>query len=156
MANGLERFTRRAREAGVEVDAHEFGQGTRTAADAAAAIGCDVAQIVKSLVFVADGQPVLALVSGADRVDTERIAAQLGAVEVRKASADEVREATGFGIGATPPLGHDTELDVLLDEDLLAHDEVWAAAGSAMHVFPISPQRLGEVARAQVARIAAG
>lgn len=155
MANGLERFTERARAAGVEVEATEFGEGTRTAADAAAAIGCDVAQIVKSLVFVADERPVLVLTSGANRVDADRVAAHLSAVEVRKASANEVRDATGYGIGATPPLGHDTRLPVLLDEDLLAHDEVWAAAGTAQHVFPVAPARLREVADAQVTTIAA-
>jgi prolyl-tRNA editing enzyme YbaK/EbsC (Cys-tRNA(Pro) deacylase) len=153
--SGLDRFAERARRAGVEVDAQAFPEGTRTAADAAAAIGCEVAQIVKSLVFVADDRPVLVLTSGANRVDTDRVAAHLGATEVRKASADEVRSATGYGIGATPPLGHDTELPVLLDEDLLAHDEVWAAAGTAQHVFPIAPARLREVADAQVAEVAA-
>ena len=153
--NGLDRFVERARRAGVEVEAREFPEGTRTAADAAAAIGCDVAQIVKSLVFVADEQPVLVLTSGANRVDTGRVAAHLGAAEVRKASADEVRSATGYGIGATPPLGHETPLPVLLDDDLLAHDEVWAAAGTAQHVFPIAPARLREVADAQVTTIAA-
>jgi prolyl-tRNA editing enzyme YbaK/EbsC (Cys-tRNA(Pro) deacylase) len=153
--NGLDRFVERARRAGVEVEALEFPEGTRTAADAAAAIGCDVAQIVKSLVFVADEQPVLVLTSGANRVDTDRVAVPLAAAEVRKATADEVRSATGYGIGATPPLGHDTDLPVLLDEDLLAHDEVWAAAGTAQHVFPVTPSRLREVAGATVAAVAA-
>jgi Cys-tRNA(Pro) deacylase len=152
--SGLDRFVERARRAGVEVEAREFPEGTRTAADAATAIGCDVAQIVKSLVFVADEQPVLVLTSGANRVDTGRVAAHLGAAEVRKATADEVRSATGYGIGGTPPLGHETSLPVLLDEDLLAHDAVWAAAGTAQHVFPIGSDRLREVAGAQVAAIA--
>ena len=152
--SGLDRFVERARRAGVEVDARAFPEGTRTAADAAAAIGCDVAQIVKSLVFVADEQPVLVLTSGANRVDTDRVAAHLRAAKVRKATADEVRSATGYGIGATPPLGHETPLPVLLDEDLLAHDEVWAAAGTAQHVFPLAPHRLREVADAEVAAIA--
>lgn len=154
MADGLQRFTGRARAAGLEVAVTEFGEGTRTAADAAAAIGCDVAQIVKSLVFVADDRPVLVLTSGANRVDVDRVARHLGAQQVRKASAEEVREATGYGIGATPPLGHDTQLPVLLDEDLLAHDEIWAAAGSAWHVFPVAPARLREVAGAEVAAVA--
>lgn len=152
--SGLDRFVERARDAGVEVTARQFGEGTRTAADAAAAIGCEVAQIVKSLVFVADDQPVLVLTSGANRVDLDRVARHLHAREVRKATADEVRSATGYGIGATPPLGHDTPLPVLLDEDLLAHDEVWAAAGTPRHVFPVAPQRLREVAGAEVAAVA--
>lgn len=154
MGNGLERFTERARAIGVEVEPTGFGEGTRTAADAAAAIGCDISQIVKSLVFVADGQPVLVLTSGASQVDTDRVATHLGAARVRKATADEVRAATGYGIGATPPLGHDTQLPIVLDEDLLAHGEVWAAAGSARHVFPIAPDHLRETAGAQVAAVA--
>ena len=155
MTKGLQRFVERARTVGLEVEPTEFGAGTRTAADAAAAIGCDVAQIVKSLVFVVDEQPVLVLTSGANQVDTDKVAVQLDASRMRKATAEEVRSATGYGIGATPPLGHDTEMAVLLDEDLLASDEVWAAAGSAQHVFPIAPDRLRDLAGAQVATVSA-
>jgi prolyl-tRNA editing enzyme YbaK/EbsC (Cys-tRNA(Pro) deacylase) len=139
---GVERFLERASALGLEVEPREFPEGTRTAADAAAAIGCDVAQIVKSLVFMADDQPVLALTSGANRVDERRLAAAARAQEVRKADADEVRRFTGYAIGGTPPVGHDQKLMILCDRDLTRHDEVWAAAGSPKHVFGLTPERL--------------
>jgi prolyl-tRNA editing enzyme YbaK/EbsC (Cys-tRNA(Pro) deacylase) len=154
MATGLDRFLARARERGLEIAPRRFEEGTRTAADAAAAIGCEVAQIVKSLVFVADDAPVLVLTSGANRVDEARLAGHLQADEVRKASADEVRRATGYPIGATPPFGHDTELRVLCDVDLTRHEEVWAAAGTADSVFSISPRRLLEVSGARPVPVA--
>lgn len=156
-APATERFLTRAADAGVEVAVAAFPAGTRTAADAAAAVGCDVDAIVKSLVFVADGRAVLVLVSGGNRVDEARLAATLEASSVRKASADEVREATGYAIGGTPPFGHTgTGVDaVLLDPILLAHDPVWAAAGTPSTVFPIAPARLVEVAGARVVDVTA-
>ncbi|MFO7960872.1 MAG: YbaK/EbsC family protein [Nitriliruptoraceae bacterium] len=154
MAAADERFTARAAALGVEVDARRFPQGTRTAADAAAAIGCDVAQIVKSLVFIADDQPVLALTSGANRVDEGRLATAMGAQQVRKASAEEVRTATGYAIGGTPPFGHDRALTVLCDRDLLAFEVVWAAAGTPMDVFAVRPDQLVEAADARVLDLA--
>ncbi len=120
----------------------EFPQGTRTAADAAAAIGCDVAQIVKSLVFVADDQAFVALTSGPNRADTDRLSELLGADGVRRATPDEAREATGFAIGGTPPFGHPRRLRVLLDRDLLRYDVLWAAAGTPQAIFPIAPEDL--------------
>jgi prolyl-tRNA editing enzyme YbaK/EbsC (Cys-tRNA(Pro) deacylase) len=153
-AGAGERFTARAAALGVEVDARRFPQGTRTAADAAAAIGCDVAQIVKSLVFIADDEPVLALTSGANRVDESRLAAATGAQRVRKATAEEVRAVTGYAIGGTPPFGHDRELTVLCDRDLAALEVVWAAAGTPMDVFAIRSDRLVEVAGARVVDLA--
>ena len=154
MANGLDRFVARARERGLEVAPRRFDQGTRTAQDAATAIGCEVAQIVKSLVFVADDAPVLVLTSGANRVDEARVAEHLGAREVRKATAEEVRRATGYAIGGTPPFGHETPLEVLCDRDLLDHGEVWAAAGSADSVFALRPGRLVELSGARPVRVA--
>lgn len=152
MANGgVERFLARAQAAGVEVAVKEFPAGTRTAQDAAAAIGCDVAQIVKSLVFVADGSPVLALTSGANRVDEPALAEALGASQVAKADAAQVREATGYAIGATPPFGHDTPIRVVCDQTLTEHEEIWAAAGSPSSVFPLAPATLLEVTGATVA-----
>lgn len=148
MATARERFEQRARDLGLAVGAVTFPAGTRTAAEAAAAIGCEVAQIVKSLVFVADGEPVLVLTSGANRVAPGKVAAILGAEQVRKADASEVRAATGYAIGGTPPVGHDQQLRTLMDRDLLGFDEVWAAAGTADSVFPLSPRRLLEVSRA--------
>lgn len=139
---------------GVDVEVHEFEAGTKTAADAAAAIGCEVAQIASSLVFIADGEPVVVVTSGANRVSEERLAAAVGAGDVRMAAPDEVREATGWSIGGVPPFGHDRELRVLLDESLLEHETVWAAAGHPAGVFPIEPNRLREIADATPVAVA--
>jgi prolyl-tRNA editing enzyme YbaK/EbsC (Cys-tRNA(Pro) deacylase) len=146
-----ERFEAAARELGLELAVRRFPQGTRTAEDAARAIGCDVGQIVKSLVFVADGRPFVALTSGSNRADLTRLAAVLGASEVRRASAEEVRAATGYSIGGTPPFGHPVALRVLVDRDLLGYDEVWAAGGTPDTVFPISPEDLVRAAGAEPA-----
>ncbi len=151
----VERFLEHAERLGVPVEVREFPTGTRTAEDAAAAIGCDVAQIVKSLVFIADGRPVLALTSGRNRVDERRLAAAIGASEVRKADADEVREATGYAIGGTPPFGHATDLEVVCDRDLTGFDEVWAAAGTPATVFGLAPARLLAATAARVVDLAA-
>jgi Cys-tRNA(Pro) deacylase len=131
-----------ARAHGLELEVREFPAGTPTAADAARAVGCDVEQIVKSLVFMADDRPVLVLTSGRNRVDPDKVGKQLGAGDVRKADANQVRAATGFAIGGTPPFGHPRQLDVLIDQDLTAFGEVWAAAGTPRHVFAISPSDL--------------
>jgi len=127
---------------GLTIEVRRFPEGTKTAGDAARAVGCDVGQIVKSLVFMADGRPFLALTSGANRADTGRLAELLGASEVRRADAEEARAATGYGIGGTPPFGHARPLEVLVDRDLLGHAEVWAAAGTPDSVFPIAPDDL--------------
>jgi prolyl-tRNA editing enzyme YbaK/EbsC (Cys-tRNA(Pro) deacylase) len=153
-SSAVERFTTRAQALGVEVAVREFPQGTRTAADAADAIGCDVAQIVKSLVFDAGGRPVLALTSGANRVDEGKLAAQLGVDHVGKADAAQVREATGYAIGGTPPFGHDTRITVLCDTDLTGFDEIWAAAGTPSSVFPLTPATLLAVTGAPVVDLA--
>jgi prolyl-tRNA editing enzyme YbaK/EbsC (Cys-tRNA(Pro) deacylase) len=154
-APATERFLTLAAGLGVEVAVAEFPEGTRTAADAAAAVGCDVDAIVKSLVFVADGRPVLLLVSGGNRVDEARLATMLGAATVRKATADEVRATTGYAIGGTPPFGHtgDGVGEVLLDPTLLEHGTVWAAAGTPSTVFPIPSARLVDAAGARVVDI---
>jgi prolyl-tRNA editing enzyme YbaK/EbsC (Cys-tRNA(Pro) deacylase) len=138
---------------GLSVEVRTFPQGTRTAEDAAAAIGCHVAQIVKSLVFVVDDEPVLALVGGADRLDEERLVAVAGGRGVRRADADEVRLATGYAIGGVPPFGHATPLRCFVDDALLAHDVVWAAAGTPTHVFASPPRALVEAAGADVAKL---
>ena len=114
---------------------------TRTAQEAADAIGTSVGQIVKSLVFLAGGAPVLALVSGSNRLDTERLAALSGAV-IGKADADSVRQATGYAIGGVPPIGFPRPIPTFVDRDLLQYDVVWAAAGTPRHVFPITPADL--------------
>ncbi len=119
-----------------------FPDATRTAAEAAAAIGCQLGQICKSLVFAADGVPVLVLMDGASRVDVERVRRELDAGEVTRARADVVRETTGYAIGGVPPFGHRTRTRVLADRSLLEHDVVWAAAGTPHTVFPMAPDAL--------------
>ena len=126
--------------------AREFPEGTRTAQDAAAAIGCTVGQIVKSLVFVRADEPVLVLCSGANTVDAQRLG-------LDKADADLVRRATGFSIGGVPPYGHPAPLDTLVDEDLMGYDEIWAAAGTPRSVFPLTPDELVERTGGTIARV---
>jgi Cys-tRNA(Pro) deacylase len=136
-----------ATDLGLDVNIVEFSETTRTAQEAATAIGCDVAQIVKSLLFIVDGESVMALVSGSNRLD-ERKLAQLrgvGRKKVKRASADDVKAVTGYSIGGVPPFGHKTPLAVYLDEDLTSFDVVWAAAGTPYAVFPISPADLSRV-----------
>lgn len=155
MASGsLERFLHIATARGVPVDVREYPAGTRTAADAAVAIGCSVGQIVKSLVFVADGRPVLALTSGSNRVDAGKLGTAFGATAVRKADAEEVRRATGYAIGGTPPFGHATDLPAICDRDLTEYDDLWAAAGTPATVFRIGPQLLLDVTGARVIDLA--
>lgn len=144
-----------ARAAGLEVEIRRFPQGTRTAEDAARAVGCVVGQIVKSLVFVVDGDPVVVLVAGDNRLDPERLAAALDADAARRASGEEVRAATGFAIGGVPPLGHARPLTTVIDEDLLKHEQVWAAAGLSDAVFAVAPAALEQATGARRADIAA-
>jgi prolyl-tRNA editing enzyme YbaK/EbsC (Cys-tRNA(Pro) deacylase) len=127
--------------AGLDVEIRELSASTRTAEEAAAAVGTTVPKIVKSLVFLADDAPIVALVSGSNRLDTNRLGAALGRT-IARADAATVRAATGFAIGGVPPLGHVTPLDVVVDRDLLQYDEVWAAAGTPHAVFPIAPDAL--------------
>ncbi|KUM71977.1 YbaK/EbsC family protein [Streptomyces sp. ISL-22] len=119
-----------------------FPDATRTAAEAAAAIGCELSQICKSLIFAADGEPVLVLMDGASRVDVELVREELGVQQVTRAKADVVRETTGYAIGGVPPFGHRTRTRVLADRSLLEHDVVWAAAGTPHTVFPMAPEAL--------------
>ena len=156
MHPNVERVTEAAQALGLTVATKEFPEGTRTAEDAARAIGCQVGQIVKSLVFLLDGAPVAALVSGANRLDEARLAAALGGAVVSRADADAVRAATGFPIGGVPPFGHPSPLPTAVDEDLLAYDEVWAAAGTPRDVFPLTPGDLVRATRGAVAPLRAG
>ena len=135
--------------AGVEVDVRTFPQGTRTAEDAAAAIGVEVGQIVKSLVFARGDEPVLALVSGANRADEALLGDAFGG-PVGRANADEVRERTGFAIGGVPPVGHLRALETIVDEDLLQYGVVRAAAGTPTDVFAIAPDDLVRVTNGRV------
>ncbi|WP_327253119.1 YbaK/EbsC family protein [Streptomyces sp. NBC_01244] len=141
---------------GLEPDVRSFPDGTRTAADAAAAIGCELSQIVKSLIFAADGIPVLVLMDGASRVDVEAVRRELGAGAVTRADAALVRETTGYAIGGVPPFGHRTRTRVLADRSLLAHEVVWAAAGTPHTVFPMDPRELIRHAGAALADVREG
>jgi prolyl-tRNA editing enzyme YbaK/EbsC (Cys-tRNA(Pro) deacylase) len=154
MAPGIapSRFEQWLRSAGLELEVRRFPEGTRTAEDAARAIGCEVGQIVKSLVFTAGGRPVVALVSGANRLDPGRLSEVAGG-KAGKADADLVRAATGYAIGGVPPFGHASELPVFMDSDLERFSVVWAAAGRPDSVFPISPRRLAELSGARVAEL---
>jgi prolyl-tRNA editing enzyme YbaK/EbsC (Cys-tRNA(Pro) deacylase) len=155
MHPNVDRVVAAARASGLDLEVQRFPEGTRTASDAARAVGCEVAQIVKSLVFVADGTPVVALVSGANRVDEGLLATAVGSAEVRKADGDEARAATGFPIGGVPPFGHASAVRVVVDRDLLDHERLWAAAGLPDAVFPVEPDELVRVSGAIVADLAA-
>jgi prolyl-tRNA editing enzyme YbaK/EbsC (Cys-tRNA(Pro) deacylase) len=147
----IDRFTESARGLGMEPRIRRFPGGTKTAADAARAIGCDVAQIVKSLVFMADDRPVIAFTSGANRVDPPKLAGVAGASQTRRATPEEARAATGFAVGGTPPFGHPAPLPAFIDPTLLAFQEVWAAAGTPDSVFPLTPDALVRATGARTA-----
>ena len=157
-ATPLKESARRVQEAlaarGFDFQIREFPASTRTSAEAAAAIGCAVGQIVKSLIFrtKTTGRPVLALASGANRVD-EKALARLVGEPIGRADADFVRQATGFAIGGVPPLGHATPPVTLIDRDLLVFEEIWAAAGTPNAVFRLTPNALIAVTGGQVADI---
>ncbi len=137
---------------GIAVSVRQMPASTRTAEEAAAACGCGVERIVKSLVFRGreSGRPVLLLVSGANRVDGALAEAAVGE-PLERPDARAVREVTGFAIGGIPPVGHASPLPVVMDEDLLAHGEVWAAAGTPRTVFPVNPEHLAAATKAKVA-----
>ena len=139
--HAIDRFIGEAEASGLDVEVQRYPDGTRTAADAAAAVGCKIDQIVKSLVFMADVRPILILCSGARRVDEEKLAEYIG-TEIRIAGASEVRAATGYAIGGTPPLGHTVPLKTVVDPHLMEFEEIWAAAGTPDSVFPIEPKEL--------------
>jgi len=142
------------REHGLDCQVVELPASTRTAPEAAAAVGCHVAQIVKSLVFRGrhTDRPILVIASGANRVNERRLG-ELAGEPVEKASADFVRERTGFAIGGVPPLGHAEPLLTFRDEDLLQYDEIWAAAGTPHAVFCLTPQQLTQITTGEVTRI---
>ncbi len=140
------RVTAAAKECGLEISTRRFPEGTKTAADAAAAIGVTVGQIVKSLVFGVDNEIVMALVSGSNQLDEKKLALAAGGAKCARVDADAVREATGYPIGGVPPFGHSTQLRVFVDPDLLQYDEVWAAAGTWNDNFGASPADIVRVA----------
>jgi prolyl-tRNA editing enzyme YbaK/EbsC (Cys-tRNA(Pro) deacylase) len=130
------------RERGATGEPVELADSTRTAAEAAAALGCEVGAIASSLVFRADGEPLLVMTSGAHRVDTAHVAQLLGLSALARADAALVREATGFAIGGVAPVGHPAPLRTLVDTALAQHDVVWAAAGHPHAVFPTTFEEL--------------
>lgn len=159
MSDGLPASAQRVQEAlrakGYSNRVVEMPDSTRTAADAAAACGCTVAQIAKSILFKApDGDPVLVITSGSNRVDTGKVGALLGA-RPGKADADFVRDSTGYAIGGVPPLGHAGPVRIFIDADLIQFDEIWAAAGTPKCVFKLAPSELEAMTGGTVADIRA-
>jgi prolyl-tRNA editing enzyme YbaK/EbsC (Cys-tRNA(Pro) deacylase) len=143
-----ESVIRDARSLGLDVEVQRLESSTRTVGDAARAVGCEEGEIAKSIVFVADGDPIVCIASGAHRIDTGKLADALDVAEIRQASAEEVRAATGFAIGGVPPFGHG--LPVVFDEALLRHSRVWAAAGDPHSLFCADPQKLARCTGATV------
>jgi len=141
-----------AAKLGLDIKVVEFDQTTRTATDAANAIGCQVGQIVKSLLFLAAGQPVVALVSGDNRLDERKLATlcSCGRKKIKRPDADLTKETTGYSIGGVPPFGHKSPMTVYVDQDLTEHDVIWAAAGTPFAVFAITPAALVDATQGQV------
>jgi prolyl-tRNA editing enzyme YbaK/EbsC (Cys-tRNA(Pro) deacylase) len=142
-----------ARDLGLRMEVQRLQNTTRTVKDAAEAVGADEAEIAKSIVFVADGDPVVCVASGRHRIDTDKLAEALDVAEVRQATAQEVRAATGFAIGGVPPFGHD--LPVIFDEELLRYERVWAAGGDPHTLFAVDPRELSESIHARVVSVGA-
>lgn len=136
--------------AGVQARIQEYAVSTRTAQEAADAIGTSVGQIVKSLLFIAGDAPVLALVSGTNQLDPARLGSLTGS-SITRADANTVRQATSFAIGGVPPMGFPRPIPTFIDRDLLQYNLVWAAAGTPRHVFPISPRQLAQITGGVVA-----
>jgi prolyl-tRNA editing enzyme YbaK/EbsC (Cys-tRNA(Pro) deacylase) len=148
-----------ARRKGIELEISSFAESTHTAEEAAAALGAELGQIVKSLVFVVPNEagelePVLCLVSGVNRVDMARLAAATGSPAIRRATAREANDLTGFTIGGIPPIGHPRTLRVIMDPDLGRYETVWAAAGLPTAVFPVPPATLRMLSNAEVTPLA--
>ncbi len=144
-----------AQQLGLNIEIVEFAQTTRSAQEAADAIGCDVAQIVKSLCFVVNGRSTICLVSGANQLDERKLAALagVGRKQVQRADADTVETATGFSIGGVPPFGHITAVPLYIDADLMQFEVVWAAAGTPFAVFACAPNELVRVTQGEIADI---
>jgi prolyl-tRNA editing enzyme YbaK/EbsC (Cys-tRNA(Pro) deacylase) len=147
-----EKVIQAARQLGLDVEVQTLDASTRTAEEAAAAVGVDKSQIAKSLVFLADGDPILAVVSGAHRVDPDALALSCDCAMIEQASPDAVRAATGFPVGGVPPFGHN--LPVVFDESLLEHDKIYAAGGDGNTLFAVEPRKLADAIGARVVRLA--
>jgi prolyl-tRNA editing enzyme YbaK/EbsC (Cys-tRNA(Pro) deacylase) len=144
-----------ARERGLDIDIHLFPDGTKTSADAAAAVGCELSAIAKSLVFMVDDAPVVVIMSGDHRVDPVRLAAELGGAAARRAGLEEAREATGFAAGGTPAFGYTHPVTVVIDTSLQRHTDVWSAAGTPTTVYPIALADLVAASGARWVNVAA-
>jgi Cys-tRNA(Pro) deacylase len=150
-----QKFAMLAQEFGLDIAVQEYADGARTAEEAAAAVGCGVAQIVKSLLFVVQDQPTMVLVSGGNRLDEKKLAALcgVGRKQIRRSNADSAREVTGYAIGGIPPFGHVTPLLTYVDADLLLYEVLWAAAGTPHAVFAVTPHDLVRVTNGTVADV---
>ena len=150
-----QKFATLAQEYGLDIAVQEYADGARTAEEAAAAVGCGVAQIVKSLLFVVHDTPTMVLVSGGNRLDEKKLAALcgVGRRQIRRSNADIAREVTGYAIGGIPPFGHVTPLPTYVDADLLHYELLWAAAGTPHAVFAVTPQDLVRVTNGTVADV---
>lgn len=153
MATGPERVQAALHEHGLDVQVVRLSESTRTAPEAAAAVGCEVGAIAKSLLFMADGEPLLVICGGDRRVDASKVGALTGATSVKMASADDVRRLTGYAIGGVPPLGHVTPLKKLMDDRLLRWPILYAAAGAHDALFPVEPAMLAEKSGAILADV---
>jgi prolyl-tRNA editing enzyme YbaK/EbsC (Cys-tRNA(Pro) deacylase) len=142
-------FLDKLQELGIQIDIKEFNVSTKTAEEAARAIGCKINQIAKSIVFDAQGELVLVIVSGGNRVNEAKMSFYLSKID-NKADANFVKEKTGYSIGGVPPFGHKTEIKTFIDKDLLKYKEIWAAAGSDNTVFKISPAELIKYSKGQI------
>ncbi len=138
---------------GLQIEIHQFPDGTKTSADAAAAVGCELSAIAKSLVFMADDRPVVAILSGDRRLDPQKLASVMGASSARRASLEEARLATGYAAGGTPAFGYPQPLPVWVDNGLERHEEVWSAAGTPTTVFPIQLTDLVRASGGQLADV---
>jgi Cys-tRNA(Pro) deacylase len=153
MASGPERVQAALRDVGVDAKVLRLSDSTRTAVEAAQAVGCEVGAIAKSLLFMADGEPLLVICGGDRRVDTTRVTELVGAKSLKMAPAEEVRRITGYAIGGVPPLGHATTVKKLMDRRLLRWPTIYAAAGAHDALFPIEPDLLARVSGATLADV---
>jgi len=142
-------FLDKLKELGIQIDVKEFNVSTKTAEEAARAIGCKINQIAKSIVFDAQGEPVLVIVSGGNKVNEAKMSFHLSK-SVKKADANFVKEKTGYSIGGVPPFGYKTEIKTFIDKDLLKYKEIWAAAGGDNTVFKIFPEELIKYSKGQI------
>lgn len=154
MSKSIDRVKEFLKSNGINCEIKEFSETTRTALDAANAIGCEVGQIIKSLVFLADGKPIILLVSGDRRAIERKVENCLGVSKVERADADTAREMTGFAVGGIPPFAHKSPIKTLMDKDVLRYKVLYVAAGTPHSIFPINVADLERLTGATVSDIA--